>query len=127
MTQAIGAAEQEPFDLDEATRAALEDLLRAPAPYDLADLWRLMGNPALLPAGAAAKIVSLKEAFWDGPAADATVRVTTDPDYYEQHSDSVELWSPGSPAFGARVTESSQTGFENAATLSELLDAYRTE
>jgi hypothetical protein len=29
----------------------------------------------------------------------APVRVTTDPDYYEQHPDSTELWSPGSPVF----------------------------
>ena len=29
----------------------------------------------------------------------APVRVTTDPDYYEQHPDSTELWSPGSPLF----------------------------
>lgn len=29
----------------------------------------------------------------------APVRVTTDPDYYEQHPDSTELWSPGSSVF----------------------------
>jgi hypothetical protein len=29
----------------------------------------------------------------------APVRVTTDPDFYEQHPDSIELWSPGSPVF----------------------------
>jgi hypothetical protein len=29
----------------------------------------------------------------------APVRVTTDPDYFEQHPDSTELWSPGSPLF----------------------------
>jgi hypothetical protein len=27
------------------------------------------------------------------------VRVTTDPDYFEQHPDSTELWSPGSLLF----------------------------
>ena len=27
------------------------------------------------------------------------VRVTVDPGYYDQHSDSVELWSPGNPIF----------------------------
>jgi hypothetical protein len=30
---------------------------------------------------------------------DVPVRVTTDPEYYEQHAESVELWSPGSPLF----------------------------
>ena len=34
-----------------------------------------------------------------GPGMAAPVRVTTDPDYFEQHPDSTELWSPGSPLF----------------------------
>ena len=25
------------------------------------------------------------------------IRVTTDPEYYEENSESVELWSPGNP------------------------------
>jgi hypothetical protein len=29
----------------------------------------------------------------------AEVRVTTDATFFEQHPDSVELWSPGSPLF----------------------------
>lgn len=29
------------------------------------------------------------------------VRVTTNPAYFEEHAESVELWSPGSPAFRA--------------------------
>ncbi len=36
---------------------------------------------------------------WQAPGMPAPVRVTTDPDYYEQHPDSIELWSPGSPLF----------------------------
>jgi hypothetical protein len=27
------------------------------------------------------------------------IRVTTDRDFFEMHSDSVEFWTPGSPAF----------------------------
>ncbi|WJI26318.1 hypothetical protein RHP47_11420 [Thermosynechococcus sp. QKsg1] len=33
------------------------------------------------------------------PGLPQAVRVTTDPEYYDQHCDSVELWSPGSPLF----------------------------
>jgi hypothetical protein len=29
------------------------------------------------------------------------LRVTTDPDYFDLHATSVELWSPGSPIFPA--------------------------
>ena len=27
------------------------------------------------------------------------VRITTDPDYYEENAESLELWSPGNPLF----------------------------
>jgi superfamily II DNA or RNA helicase len=125
LTQAITAAESEPFDLDDATRVALEDMPRSPPPYDLADLWRLLSRPELLPVNTAAKVVHLKEAFWDGAGSGATLRITTDPDYFEQHADSVELWSPGSPAFGERHTSSA--GVEQpleCQTLAEYLDRF---
>jgi hypothetical protein len=32
------------------------------------------------------------------------IRVTTDPGFYEEHPESVELWSPGSPAFAIADT-----------------------
>jgi SNF2 family DNA or RNA helicase len=121
LTRAISDSEQEPFDLDEATRAALEEHPRTGAPYDLADLWRLLGRPELLPPPCAAKVVSLREAWWDRPGG-PTLRVTTDPDFFEQHSDSVELWSPGSPAFGAYGREPSAGTAADGITLAELLD-----
>ena len=31
----------------------------------------------------------------------STIRITTDPGYFERHADSVELWSPGGGAFPA--------------------------
>jgi hypothetical protein len=36
---------------------------------------------------------------WLAPGMAGPVRVTTDPDYFEQHPDSTELRSPGSPLF----------------------------
>ena len=27
------------------------------------------------------------------------IRITTRPDYFDEHSDSLELWSPGNPSF----------------------------
>ena len=35
------------------------------------------------------------------PGMDEPVRVTTDAAYYEENSESVELWSPGNPFFTA--------------------------
>ncbi len=44
------------------------------------------------------------------PGRDHPVRVTTDPDYFDLHPESVELWSPGSPVFP--ILESQQNNSE---------------
>ena len=36
------------------------------------------------------------------------VRITTRPDYFDEHSDSLELWSPGSPSFPMPEAEAMQ-------------------
>jgi len=123
LAQAIADSEREPFDLDESTRVALEEVPQPPSPYDLADLWRLLGRSELLQPACTNKIVSLKEAWWTQPGLNGTLRVTTDPEFFEQHSDSVELWSPGSPAFGERPTSATpDQGADSAMSLGELLD-----
>jgi superfamily II DNA or RNA helicase len=95
----VTAAEQAGFDLDEIAVAELEEPPRAPAPYGLAELATLLSRPDLLPPGIIAKPSGAKDWSWQAPGMPAPIRVTTDPDYYEQHPDSTELWSPGSPLF----------------------------
>jgi SNF2 family DNA or RNA helicase len=95
----VTAAEQSGFDLDEVTAAELEEPDRPPARYDLSDLGAVLGRPDLLPPGIQAKVLGARDWSWQAPGMHAPVRVTTDPDYYEQHPDSTELWSPGSPLF----------------------------
>jgi hypothetical protein len=50
-----------------------------------------------------------------------SVRVTTDPDYYQEHSDSVELWSPGSPLFPAPEVVASQQELAENLTVDAIL------
>ena len=52
------------------------------------------------------------------------LRVTTDPGYYEEHSESVELWSPGNPLFTAPefVAEAKEEELTQGTTLKALLD-----
>ncbi|QVL47545.1 MAG: hypothetical protein KFB96_17825 [Thiocapsa sp.] len=95
----VESAEQSGFDLDEVTAADLDAPERPPARYDLADLGALLARPDLLPPGVQTKVVGPRDWSWQAPGMPAAVRVTTDPDYYEQHPDSTELWSPGSPIF----------------------------
>lgn len=88
------------LDLDEVTEAALEMPSRPPALYDLNDLSRVLRRPELLPPGVdVAKTGGNKDRAWQQPGMLEPVRVTTDPVYFEQHADSVELWSPGNPLF----------------------------
>jgi len=95
----VESAEQAGFDLDEVTAADLDAPERPPARYDLADLGALLARPDLLPPGVQTKMVGARDWSWQAPGMPAPVRVTTDPDFYEQHPDSTELWSPGSPVF----------------------------
>ena len=95
----VDAAEQGGFDLDEVAAAELEEPARPAALYDLSDLGAILHDPALLPPGIEAKPVGSKDFSYLAPGMSAPVRVTTDPDFYDQHSDSTELWSPGSPLF----------------------------
>lgn len=101
VTQLQAAASQPPvdsFNIDEAIEAALELPERLPAPYGLDELGRLLDQANLLPLGTEAKRVSSKDVFWTQPGA-PQVSITTDPDFFEEHPESVEFWTPGSPAF----------------------------
>jgi superfamily II DNA or RNA helicase len=86
------------FDIDDAIDSALDLPQRPPAPYGLEELGQLLDRAALLPPGMEARRVSSKDIFWTQPGA-PQVAVTTDVVFYEEHPESVEFWSPGSPAF----------------------------
>ncbi len=98
LQQEASAPPVDSFDIDDAIDAALETPPRPPVPYGLEELGRLLDHPKLLPAGVEARRVSSKDVFWTQPGS-PQVSVTTDVDFYEEHPESVEFWTPGSPAF----------------------------
>ena len=57
------------------------------------------------------------------PGFGASVRVSTDPNYYEEHADTVELWSPGNPTFPSEPSELNAVGAA-APNLRVLLDGF---
>ncbi|HMW86149.1 MAG TPA: helicase-related protein [Nitrospira sp.] len=122
LQQAASEAPAESFNIDEAIEAALEQPERPPAPYGLEELGHLLDHPKLLPPGVEAQRVGTKEVFWTQPGA-PRISVTTDPDFFEEHPESVEFWTPGSPAF----PEGSGSGGQSAdgATLAALIRATR--
>jgi hypothetical protein len=95
----ISEAEQAGFDLDELTEADLEEPSR-PAPlYSLGDLECVLARAELLADGAEARVLAPREFEYRMPGLARPVRVTADPEYFDEHPGSLELWSPGSPAF----------------------------
>lgn len=69
------------------------------APYDLADLARLLERPELLPCGWQSLPAGGKDRLLRVPGLPGPVRATADPDFFDRHAESCELFAPGSPVF----------------------------
>ena len=65
------------------------------------DLDRVIGSPGLMPPGTDVQPLAPREYGLLAPGMKERLRVTTDPAWYEEHAESVELWSPGNPLFKA--------------------------
>ena len=61
-----------------------------------------------LPAALVVKKLQNGEYAYQAPGMANPVRITTRPDYFDEHSDSLELWSPGSPTFPMPEAEAQQ-------------------
>jgi SNF2 family DNA or RNA helicase len=95
----IDQAEQGGFDIDEVTQADLEEPYRPDSPLDMHDLDRVIKYGPALPPGITAEVMAKSQYAYSAPGMPKALRVTTDPAFYEEHAESVELWSPGSPLF----------------------------
>jgi hypothetical protein len=67
----------------------------------MADLDRVISRPDLMPPGVEVGTMGAREYSLLAPGMEEALRVTTDPAYYEEHAESLELWSPGNPLFHA--------------------------
>ncbi|WP_230534158.1 DEAD/DEAH box helicase [Microvirga roseola] len=87
------------FDLDAVTEADLEEPPRPEPPLTMVDLDRVVSSAVLLPPGIEVSPLGQREYAFRQPGLGQSIRVSTDPAYYEQHAETMELWSPGNPAF----------------------------
>ena len=87
------------FDIDAVLGDDLATPERPPSPITVDDLDRIIATPDLLPQGTEIQPLGHREYGLLAPGMPEAVRVTTDPAYYEEHSESMELWSPGNPLF----------------------------
>ena len=112
------------FDIDATLDTDISLPARAPSPVAMEDLDRVITAPDLMPPGTDIQPLGQREYGLLAPGMGERLRVTTDPAYYEKHSDSVELWSPGSPLFKPPdfVAEVKEDEFPQRTTLKGLLD-----
>jgi SNF2 family DNA or RNA helicase len=87
------------LDLDAATDAGLELAPRLVPLYGFDDLDRVVTSESARPVGIHVSGMAQREYSYSAPGMDQPVRITTDPDFYQEHTESVELWSPGNPVF----------------------------
>jgi hypothetical protein len=87
------------LDLDAITDAGFEMEARPPALYDLDDLDRVVNSEGARPPGIEVNTLGVKEYKYLALGSRGPIRVTTDPEFYLEHTESVELWSPGNPLF----------------------------
>ena len=97
--QQARAAEGKGFDIDSVTDEDLAMPERVPSSVTMEDLDRMIGLSDLLPAGTDVQPMGSREYGLLAPGMTERLRVTTDPDYFEEHAESLELWSPGNPLF----------------------------
>ena len=112
------------FDIDATVDADVTMPSRTPSPLAMEDLDRVIASPALMPPGTDIQALGHREYGLLAPGMPERLRVTTDPAYYEEHSESVELWSPGNPLFTPPefVAEAGEDELREGATLAAILD-----
>ena len=110
------------FDID----AVLEEdwtMPERPTPaMTMDDLDRVIGAEDLMPQGTQVRPLGAREYALRAPGMTPELRVTTDPDYYEEHTESVELWSLGNSLFNAPENLNAPSETTGAQQLAKLLD-----
>lgn len=87
------------IDLGDFADDDLEMPVRPEPALTLADLRAVLERPVMLPPPAEAAALDGKDFRYLDGARETAIRVTVDREFYEQHGESVEFWTPGSPAF----------------------------
>ena len=101
---AVEAAEGGGFYIDEVTDTDLDIPKRPKSTITMADLDRVIRTIELLPPGVQTRPLDKSSYSIQAPGMMEAVRTTTNTQYYEEHSESVELWSPGNPCLWGRIT-----------------------
>ena len=110
------------FDIDAVTDS---DLAMPDCPQSIVtmeDLDRVAASSDLMAPGIDVQPMGRREYRLLASGTTEPLRVTTDPAYYEEHAESVELWSPGNPLFVAPELTSAADNAASDKTLKDILD-----
>ena len=116
-----GQAEAGGFDIDAMLCGDLAMPERPPSPVTMEDLDRVIAYPDLMPPGTDIQLMGRREYGILAPRMAERMRVTTDPVYYEENADSVELWSPGNSLFQPPEFLTPTDASTSAETLKDIL------
>jgi hypothetical protein len=111
------------LDLDAATDAGLESPPRPQPLYDFDDLDRIVTAESARPIGINVNGLAQREYSYLAPGMSQPLRITTDPEFYQDHTESVELWSPGNPIFPAPEIVAGAQDLPQDCSVDKLLDS----
>jgi SNF2 family DNA or RNA helicase len=111
------------LDLDAATDADLELPPRQQALYNLDDLDRIVNSESARPAGIHVSGMAQREYSYLAPGMSQPVRITTESEFFQEHAESVELWSPGSPLFPVPEVVATLEDLPHLSSVDLLLDS----
>ena len=110
------------FDIDAVTEEDLTLPERAPSLITMEDLDRVIGSSDLMPPGTDIQPMAYREYGLLAPGMSERLRVTTDPEYFEEHAESVELWSPGNVLFKAPEVLTPVSEPQSGKSLKDILE-----
>ena len=115
-------AEGRGFDIDMVTEEDLEMPDRPSSTVTMDDLDRIITSPELMPPGIDIQPMGHREYGLLAPGMSERLRVTTDPEFFDEHSESLELWSPGNPLFTPPELLTADEEFAPGESLKDLLE-----
>ena len=86
------------------------------------DLDRVISSSDLMPPGTDIQLLAPREYGLLTPGMTERLRVTTDPEYFEEHAESVELWSLGKSLFNPPEFLTSAEESASDKTLKDILE-----
>ena len=107
--QQVREAEGRGFDIDAVTESDLAVPARSPSSITMEDLDRIIWSSDMMPPGTDVQPLGHREYGLLAPGMTERLRVTTDPEYFEEHAESLELWSPGNPLLLPRSSQRGRT------------------